>query len=75
MLSQQVVDVAGRIFNCLGASSTLIPLGLDRHWRNARTVATHNSVLFRSKVIGDYVLNGTVPELFRVGHDVGEKVG
>lgn len=75
MLSQQVVDVAGRIFDCLGASSTLIPLGLDRHWRNARTVATHNSALFRAKVIGDYVLNDVLPEIFRAGHDVGEKAG
>jgi len=48
-------------------------LGLDRHWRNARTVATHNSVLFKSRVIGDHVLNGTAPEIFRVGQDVGER--
>jgi alkylation response protein AidB-like acyl-CoA dehydrogenase len=73
MLSQQVVDVAGRIFDCLGASSTLIPLGLDRHWRNARTVATHNPILFKARVIGDHLLNGTAPRIFRVGHDIGEK--
>jgi alkylation response protein AidB-like acyl-CoA dehydrogenase len=73
MLSQQVVEVAGRIFDCLGASSTLISLGLDRHWRNARTVASHNSILFKARVIGDHVLNGTAPRIFRAGHDVGEK--
>jgi alkylation response protein AidB-like acyl-CoA dehydrogenase len=73
VVSHQVIEVTGRLFDCLGASSTLIPLGLDRHWRNARTVATHNSVLFKSRVIGDHVLNGTAPEIFRVGQDVGER--
>jgi len=73
VVSQQVVDVAGRLFDSLGASSTLIPRGLDRHWRNARTVATHNSTLFKARVIGDHVLNGTAPQIFRAGHDVGEK--
>jgi alkylation response protein AidB-like acyl-CoA dehydrogenase len=73
VLSQQIVEVAGRIFDCLGASSTLISLGLDRHWRNARTVASHNPILFKARVIGDHVLNGTAPRIFRAGHDIGEK--
>jgi alkylation response protein AidB-like acyl-CoA dehydrogenase len=73
VLSREVVDVAGRIFDSLGASSTLAPRNLDRHWRNARTVATHNSPLFRARVIGDYLLNGTPPKIFQAGHDVGDK--
>jgi len=24
-------------------------------------------------VVGDYLLNGTAPQIFRAGHDVGEK--
>jgi len=73
VLSRDIVDVAGRMFDCLGASSTTRPAGLDRHWRNARTVATHNSALFKARVVGDYLLNGTPPRVFQAGHDVGEK--
>ena len=73
VLSREVVDIAGRLFDGLGASSTLQSRNLDRHWRNARTVASHNSALFKARVVGDYVLNGTPPALFRVGHDVGER--
>ncbi len=73
VLSREIVDVAGRIFDPLGASSTLRTSGLDRHWRNARTVATHNSALFKARVVGDHLLNGTAPPIFRVGDDVGEK--
>jgi alkylation response protein AidB-like acyl-CoA dehydrogenase len=73
VLSREIVDVAGRLFDPLGASSTLRTNGLDRHWRNARTVATHNSALFKARVVGDYLLNGTPPRIFRAGHDVGEK--
>lgn len=73
VLSREIVDVCGRLFDCLGASSTLRPTGLDRYWRNARTVATHNSPLFKARVVGDYLLNGTQPKIFRAGHDVGNK--
>jgi alkylation response protein AidB-like acyl-CoA dehydrogenase len=73
VLSREIVDVASRLFDSLGASSTLRANGLDRHWRNARTVASHNSALFKARVVGDYLLNGTVPQIFRAGHDVGEK--
>ena len=34
---------------------------LDRHWRNARTLASHNPVIYRDRIVGDYVLNGTSP--------------
>jgi len=73
VLSREIVDVAARLFDSLGASSTLRENGLDRHWRNARTVASHNSALFKARVVGDYLLNGTAPQIFRAGHDVGEK--
>lgn len=72
-LSQLVVEITGRIFDTMGASSTDRDLGLDRHWRNARTVACHNPHLFKARMIGDHVLNGTAPPIFRPGHDVGDK--
>jgi len=75
VLSEQVVESCGRLFDCLGASATLRTRGLDRHWRNARTVASHNPPPFKARVVGDFLLNDTPPQVFRAGHDVGEKRG
>jgi alkylation response protein AidB-like acyl-CoA dehydrogenase len=35
---------------------------LDRHWRNARTIASHNPAIQRKRAIGDYALNGKPPQ-------------
>jgi len=35
--------------------------GLDRHWRNAQTVATHNPAAFKARQLGDHLVNGAVP--------------
>ena len=51
-----------RIRYGFGASATDRGLGLDRHWRNARTIASHNPVLYKARNIGDYSVNGRVPE-------------
>lgn len=53
---------AQQLFETAGASATSAAKGLDRHWRNAQTVATHNPVAFRARAIGDYHLNGVLPE-------------
>ena len=34
---------------------------LDRHWRNARTVASHNPVAFKARIVGDAVVNDAEP--------------
>ncbi|MFM9259772.1 acyl-CoA dehydrogenase family protein [Rhodococcus sp. 5A-K4] len=56
-----VVPATAKIFDALGASGVSRDLDLDRFWRNARTVASHNPVVFKSKVVGDYEINGTEP--------------
>lgn len=60
-----VADLALRastdLFNALGASAAVADRLLDRHWRNARTVATHNPLVYKAKVIGDWAINGTEP--------------
>ena len=55
------LDNATALFEGLGASAVDVKHVLDRHWRNARTVASHNPVVFKSKVVGDYEINGTEP--------------
>ncbi len=49
------------VFNALSASSTDQALALDRHWRNARTAASHNPVIYKERILGDHAVNGTDP--------------
>ena len=49
------------LFNALGASSSDSALALDRHWRNARTAASHNPVIYKERILGDNTVNGTEP--------------
>ncbi len=58
----QVLEAATLVFEVGGASATSEARRLDRHWRNARTAASHNPAIHREAAIGDYLLNGTVPD-------------
>ncbi|WP_457967033.1 acyl-CoA dehydrogenase family protein [Pseudomonas sp. R4-84] len=49
------------LFNALGASATSTGKALDRHWRNARTAASHNPLIYKERIIGDWEINGTEP--------------
>lgn len=60
-VSKLVLDSASDLFDALGASATSTARALDRHWRNARTVASHNPRLFKARVLGAYDVNGTPP--------------
>lgn len=57
-----VLQTTQELFQTVGASATLRTKALDRHWRNAQTIATHNPVVFRARSVGDYEINGTLPE-------------
>ncbi|MGC0365326.1 alkylation response protein AidB-like acyl-CoA dehydrogenase [Rhodococcus sp. 27YEA15] len=52
-----VLDATAELFDVGGASITSSELGLDRHWRNARTVAAHNPLIYKQQAIGAHVLN------------------
>jgi alkylation response protein AidB-like acyl-CoA dehydrogenase len=56
-----VLDLVTELFEVGGASATSERLRLDRHWRNARTLASHNPVIYRDRVVGQYLLDGTSP--------------
>lgn len=66
-----VLAATTKLFDGLGASSTARGCNLDRHWRNARTVATHNPAIYKSRIIGDYEVNGTAPQQLNAIGDVG----
>jgi alkylation response protein AidB-like acyl-CoA dehydrogenase len=53
-----VLDATTELFEVGGASLTLDKLAIDRHWRNARTIASHNPAIFKLRAIGAYQLNG-----------------
>lgn len=64
-----VLDATNELFDVTGASAVSRGKSLDRHWRNARTVATHNPVAFKARSVGDYFINGTIPTGL---HSIGE---
>ncbi|VVM54494.1 Dibenzothiophene desulfurization enzyme C [Pseudomonas fluorescens] len=49
------------LFDVGGASTTGRQHNLDRHWRNARTVANHNPRHWKAAVVGAWQLKGTRP--------------
>ena len=50
---------ATALFELGGASATKASAGLDRHWRNIRTLASHNPTPYKSRAVGDLLVNGT----------------
>jgi alkylation response protein AidB-like acyl-CoA dehydrogenase len=52
---------AERLFDTGGASATARKLNLDRHWRNARTLASHNPLAYKAYAAGNYAVNGVWP--------------
>lgn len=46
------------IFDALGASAIRAGGALDRHWRNARTLASHNPWVYRARLLGRFVATG-----------------
>ncbi|CAK9889937.1 MULTISPECIES: acyl-CoA dehydrogenase family protein [Pseudomonas] len=57
----QVLEATNLLFEVGGASATSQARRLDRHWRNARTLASHNPAILREKALGNYYLNGISP--------------
>jgi alkylation response protein AidB-like acyl-CoA dehydrogenase len=41
-----------------GATAATARSGLDRHWRNIRTLISHNPRAYKARYLGNYLLNG-----------------
>jgi alkylation response protein AidB-like acyl-CoA dehydrogenase len=61
IVSDLIIDASSRAFDAVSASATLRPNGLDRFWRNARTLASHNPRIYKDRIVGDFAVNGTPP--------------
>lgn len=64
VVTDAVLGAATRLFDVGGATALQESRRLDRHWRNARTLASHNPVIYKARVIGDNALNGTRPTFY-----------
>jgi alkylation response protein AidB-like acyl-CoA dehydrogenase len=53
-----VLEAVNELFETGGASIASDRLNLDRHWRNARTLAVHNPAVYKQQAIGRYALDG-----------------
>ena len=60
-VTELVLQATSDLFDTLGASATTRGKALDRHWRNARTVSSHNPRILKARVVGGYLVNGTPP--------------
>ena len=75
VVSELVLRAGTDLFNALGASAVSTSKSLDRHWRNARTVASHNPIVYKSRIVGDWRINGTEPPyVWQIGNGTGRKV-
>lgn len=59
--AESALKAAERVFDVGGASTTGRAHNLDRHWRNARTVANHNPRQWKAAAVGAWQLKGTPP--------------
>lgn len=61
VVSELILRATTQLFNALGASDVREGKSLDRHWRNARTVSSHNPLIYKARIVGDWTINGTEP--------------
>ncbi|MFH0129833.1 acyl-CoA dehydrogenase family protein [Variovorax sp. VaC1] len=74
VVSELVLRAGTDLFNALGASAASTSKALDRHWRNARTVSSHNPTVYKARVVGDWRVNGTEPPyVWQIGNGPGRK--
>lgn len=63
-ITSLILDATTVLFDALGASAAKRSHALDRHWRNARTISSHNPRIYHDRVVGDFAVNGTTPAPF-----------
>lgn len=57
------------LYDALGSSAVERGSGLDRHWRNARTISSHNPRGYKARLLGDWYLSGAAPEPWARRHE------
>jgi alkylation response protein AidB-like acyl-CoA dehydrogenase len=57
VVDELALKAATLLFEVGGASATRASANLDRHWRNIRTISSHNPIAYKARAIGDLVVN------------------
>ncbi|WP_247255688.1 acyl-CoA dehydrogenase family protein [Pseudomonas moorei] len=74
VVTELIQRATTELFNALGASDIRRGKSLDRHWRNARTVSSHNPVIYKARIVGDWSVNGTEPPfVWQIGNGPAPK--
>ena len=69
VIADLVLDLTTKLFNSLGASSSASSKQLDRFWRNARVVSSHNPIIYKEKAVGAWIVNQTeLPFVWQIGN-------
>lgn len=55
------LEASSRLFEVAGTRAALRGLGLDRHWRNARTHTLHDPAAWKVHHLGRHAIDGTPP--------------
>ncbi|WP_431896571.1 acyl-CoA dehydrogenase family protein [Micromonospora haikouensis] len=61
--SRLATEATSRIFEFTGARATARATGLDRFWRDARTLTLHDPVAYKAQELGDHLLTGRYPRM------------
>ena len=60
-VTEAALNASTILFDALGGSALDQSTLLDRHWRNARTISSHNPRVYKARMLGDWHLNGADP--------------
>jgi SfnB family sulfur acquisition oxidoreductase len=61
LTTEVALSATNKLFELSGTQSTLSTWNLDRYWRNARTHTLHDPVRWKPFIIGNFVLNESLP--------------
>lgn len=61
LTTEIALEASERLFDLAGSAATRAAHNLDRHWRNARVHTLHDPVRWKIHLIGNYALNGILP--------------
>jgi alkylation response protein AidB-like acyl-CoA dehydrogenase len=66
-ITEQALEASTLIYDVLGSSALDRSSLLDRHWRNARTLTSHNPRAYKARIAGGWHLNGSDPVVALLG--------
>lgn len=61
VVSKLILEATTVLFDALGASAAKRSTALDRHWRNARTISSHNPRIYHDRIVGEFAVSGKKP--------------